>query len=363
MNIILVITCLNVGGAEKQVCDLADRFSSLGHKVSIISMTGKASCVPKSNDVRVFNLNMSKNPIQFMISYWVARKYIIDNEPDVVHSHMVHANIFCRLLRLTVYFPKLICSAHSSNEGGWFRMLAYKYTDFLCDLTTNVSQDAVISSINRGAVSSRRIITMYNGIDVETFSFNEKSRIEIRNGLGLSDDVHLLLAVGRLTVAKDYPNLLTAFEVVASRIEHVQLAIIGAGEEKQVLEELVSKSKFKSRIHLLGLRYNINDWMSAADLFVLSSAWEGFGLVVAEAMACERIVVATDCGGVKEVLADNGIIVPPKNSEALAVAITNGLSLDPLVSKELGSKAREHIVRKFSLSSIAEKWVDIYKNR
>lgn len=361
MKILLFITGLGMGGAERQVCDLADQYASMGHQVLLISLAGELVNKPKSSEVKVVLLNMKKNPYVFIQTYIKARQLIIGFKPDVVHSHMVHANLFARLLRLSVFIPKLICTSHSSNEGGKLRMLAYRFTDSLCDLNTNVSQEAVNSSVEQGATTADRIIAIHNGIDTSRFIFNRTARVRLRNELGLDDATCLLLAVGRLTAAKDYPNLLIAYELLLKQGCDVHLVIIGSGEEQPMLSTMVMAQGLTERVSFLGLRYDVSDWMSAADVFVLSSAWEGFGLVIAEAMASERVVVATDCGGVKEVIGDAGFLVPPRNSEKLAFALARALQLPPEEKLKIGISARKRVSDKYSLFSVCDKWVNIYR--
>ncbi|WP_429115845.1 glycosyltransferase [Aeromonas veronii] len=360
-KIAFIITGLGMGGAERQVCDLADQFSQKGHQVLLIAMTGQLVNMPRSTKVEVFALGMVKSPLGFIRAYKQASRLINDFKPDVVHSHMVHANIFSRLLRLTVDMPKLICTAHSSNEGAGIRMFCYRVTDFLCDINTNVSQEAVDIMVKRCAVPANRIIAMHNGIDTERYVFNITSRNKLRSELGLTEVTPLILAVGRLTTAKDYPNLLVAFKKIIDTVQFAQLVIIGSGEEQAKLTAIVTDFGLNDRVHFLGLRRDIEHWMSAADVFVLSSAWEGFGLVVAEAMACERIVVATDCGGVKEVVGDCGILVPPKNSDALAKGLAHGLRVSQESVKGQGQLARERIISCYSLSAQAERWLELYQ--
>ncbi|WMB74458.1 glycosyltransferase [Shewanella oncorhynchi] len=360
MNITLIITGLGMGGAERQVCDLADQFADKGHQVLLMSMTGEAVNSPQSANIEIAELYMAKTPMGFIKAYWQARRLINQFKPEVVHSHMVHANLFARLLRLSTNIPKLICTAHSSNEGSGGRMLAYRITDALCDLSTNVSHEAVDISVKRGAAPASRIIAMHNGIDIVRFTFNSASRTFLRAQLQLADNTPLILAVGRFTEAKDYPNLLTAFSQLPSELSHTKLAIIGTGEAQTSILELVAQLGLTERVHFLGLQRNVNEWMSAADLFVLSSAWEGFGLVVAEAMACERLVVATDCGGVKEVLGDCGILVPTKDSTALSRGLVQGLTVTPEAAKIQGQLARERVVQKYSLEVATDKWLQLY---
>lgn len=103
-KITLIITGLGMGGAERQVCDLADQFSAKGHEVLLIAMTGEALNRPQSTKIEVVELGMAKTPIGFIKAYWKTRRLIKQFKPDVVHSHMVHANLFARLLRC-IYSP------------------------------------------------------------------------------------------------------------------------------------------------------------------------------------------------------------------------------------------------------------------
>lgn len=360
MKICLISTGLGMGGAERQVCDLADTFISQGHSVMLISLTGETIIRPNSKLVQLVELKMTKSPASLIKSYISTCQIINLFQADVVHSHMIHANLFARFLRLNASISRLICTAHSSNEGGVFRMLAYRLTDFLCHLNTNVSQEAVDISVKKGAFSAKRVIAMCNGIDVDKFNLNFEKSKELRLQLGMSEETPLILAVGRLTAAKDYPNLLAAFNLLILNSQDSRLVIIGEGEEKADLIKLADSLGLTHRIHFLGLRRDVCDWMSVADLYVMSSAWEGMPLVLLEAMACERVVVATDCGGVKEVVGDCGYVVKPNDPVALAEAILRGLSLSSVDKSRLGLAARKRVVQNFSLSAISLKWLNIY---
>lgn len=360
MKILFIITGLGMGGAERQVCDLVDKLAAQEHQVVLVSLTGSSINRPQSMAVKLVELEMAKSPFGFIKAYQSARNLINEFKPDVVHSHMVHANIFARLLRLTTDISRLVCTAHSTNEGGKGRILAYRLTDRLCDISTNVSQEAVDAFVQQGAVPAGRMVAIHNGINTEHFRYSSISRERLRAELGLADHIPLLLAVGRFTAAKDYPNLLTAFAALPPIFGVAQLAIIGIGEYERDIKARVISQGLSNRVHFLGLRRDVNEWMSAADVFILSSAWEGFGLVVAEAMACERVVVATDCGGVKEVVGDAGFLVPPKDSDKLASVMRDTLALSLDTRTHLGSLARKRVEDNYSLSSVCERWLRIY---
>lgn len=116
MKILYVITGLGLGGAEKVVCDLADQMVKNGHTVKIAYLTGGKLVTPKSSDIEIIYLAL--NGINSFISASVKyRKLLKKFQPDVVHAHMVHANIFARLCRFFVKIPRLICTAHSNKIG------------------------------------------------------------------------------------------------------------------------------------------------------------------------------------------------------------------------------------------------------
>ena len=129
---------------------------------------------------------------------------------------------------------------------------------------------------------------------------------------------------------------------------------------KKAAESMAVDLEFESKVFFLGIRRDITSLMSAADIFVLSSAFEGFGLVVAEAMACERMVVANVCGGVREVVGDCGTLVPPCNDKELANAILQSLDCNEDERKEIGHNARRQIVDFYSLESTVARWLKIY---
>ena len=359
MKVLLVITSLGVGGAEKVVTSLADQLVDLGHEVVIAYLTGNALTVPKHDCIRLVNLKV--NSARGLGSgYLQLRNIIKEFKPDVVHSHLVHANILCRMLRPTTTIPRLISSAHNSNEEGRFRMLAYRLTDQFTDISTNVSDEAVEAFIEKNAVRKERMLTVHNGISIYDFIFSDEKRIQIREELGIASNEKLILAVGRLDDSKDYPNLLSAVVDLFSNCDHVKLVIAGDGSLLNSLKEKTKLLGLEKKVTFLGIRTDIPSLMSAADVFVLSSAWEGFGLVVAEAMACNRVVVATDCGGVKEVVGDAGFLVPPKDSVALANALERALNLNDDESIQLGKEARKRVLEHYSLTAATEKWINLY---
>ena len=125
---------------------------------------------------------------------------------------------------------------------------------------------------------------------------------------------------------------------------------------------MIKDQNISDNIILLGKRSDIPILLNQADYFVLSSKHEGLPTVVIEAMACGTFVIATDCGGSKEILGKTGILVPPQNSEALAQALKQAVDKIPLEIQENNSKARQRVEELFSLEKSVENWLRIYTN-
>ncbi len=361
MKILLVITGLGVGGAERLVTCLADKFASLGHDVVIAYLQGTATLKPSDGRVQLVCLGMSRNPSSLARGVWRLRQLINAFKPDVINSHLIHANILARLVRVVTPLPRLISSAHNNNEGSHLRFLAYRFTDHLADISTNVSDAAVAAFLEKKAVKPGRMITIHNGIDTEIFKFDPEGRSTVRRQLGVSDSQAVVLAVGRLSEAKDYPTLLRSFATVNCPESQPVLIIAGEGPLKECLVRFSDALGISERVHFLGIRHDVSALMSACDVFALSSAWEGFGLVVAEAMACERVVVATDCGGVSEVVGSEGWLVPPGNSGKFTLALESALSISKHQREKQGSNARARVEKYYSLDAAAQKWLQIYR--
>ncbi len=356
MKILYVITGLGLGGAEKVVCDLADQMSALGHQVKIAYLVGEVLVRPNNIHIEIVPLGLHS----LYELYSASKKYkklIQDFKPDVVHAHMVHANIFARLNRMFCAIPRLICTAHSNNEGGWVRMITYRLTNSLSEVLTNVSENACQSFQRQGAATLSQIQTVYNGINLELYTFHNKKNLEANK------DTIQFLSVGRFHEAKDYPNLLHAVTIFHKSLKYKKCIfnIAGDGELRPQIEALIEQLGLKDHVTLLGRRDDIPQLMQEADFFILPSAYEGFGLVVAEAMACGAFVIATNSGGVAEVMGDTGMLVPPKDSKALAEAIKIVVSKTPSEIQENNLKARQRIEELFSLESSVKKWLALYE--
>jgi glycosyltransferase involved in cell wall biosynthesis len=360
-SIVFVITDYPYGGAQTQVIDLAIRLKARAWNVGVISiMTPEALPLMKMLEdagVPWKTLDVQRGKVSPSL-FFKMRNIIKEWQPSVVHSHMVHANLFTRLARIISPMPVLICTAHNINEGGRARMLGYRLTDVLADHTTNVSIAAVERYIDIKAAPKHKISFIPNGIDFSRFRPNLETRAKVRHALGVSNEF-IWLAVGRLEEQKDYPNMLAAFSKMP---EHHRLWIVGEGPLLGSLQERSGSLGLDKQVSFLGRRTDVADLMNAADAYLMSSAYEGLPMVLLEAAATELPMIATDVGGNREIVLEgqDGYLVKSHDSDALASAMQTFSSLEITKRQAMGKRGREHVMATYDLERVVDQWEALY---
>jgi glycosyltransferase involved in cell wall biosynthesis len=322
-RVALLVTSSARGGAERVVHDLAITLHDRGWEVGCISMLPVGSQFEDLGDrgIEVASLDMRQgvpDPRALVRLAAILR----DWRPDVLHGHMVHANLLARLSRLLVRTRVVVSTMHNFDEGGRLRYLAYRITDPLTNTTTAVSTAAVEEAVRRRAVPRDKILFVPNGVDVEAYELNDTEREAQRAALGI-DREFLWVAAGRLTEAKDHPTMVRAFARLHATGSTSMLLIAGAGPLEQELRALIGSLGLARQVRLLGMRTDLPSILCAADAFVMSSAWEGLPVVLLEAGASALPIVATDVSGTRDVVLDDvsGFVVPPRDPAALASAM------------------------------------------
>jgi glycosyltransferase involved in cell wall biosynthesis len=365
LRIAFVITSTGVGGAERQVYELARALRSRGHGVGVISMLPMHEQFLPLQDygIRLASLEMTKGIADPRALVRLAR-LISAWRPDVVHGHMVHANLLTRLCRLLVPGPRVISTMHNQDEGAQWRYLAYRLTDPLADVTTTVSPVAVEEAIRRHAVSRADVVLVPNGLDTRMHAADVALRAATRASFGLGERF-TWLAVGRLVEAKRHLDLIEAMRKVCQTAPDTCLLIAGDGPLRPSLQAAIRAAGLTSSISLLGLRDDVRALMQAADAFVLSSAWEGLPMVLLEAAASSLPIVTTDVGGSREVVVDGrtGFLAPAGQPAELAHQMSRLVRLNAEERRSMGGRARKHVRAAFDLERIVDRWETLYQSR
>jgi glycosyltransferase involved in cell wall biosynthesis len=365
-RLLILTTSLDFGGAETQLVRIATRLRQRGWEVRVISMrlprAFEAELTEAGIVVETLAIQRSASlPLAFLKMCAIVRRV----RPTVVLSFMVHANILARLSRPFSPMPRLVCSARSvteqSSRGGTrWRDLAYRLTDWLCDLTVQNSDAGRRRYVSAGATPERKIMVIPNGLDLSHFHPDAEARAAMRASLGVMDGTFVWLAVGRLEEEKDYPLMLAAF-AEAARQRPARLVVVGKGSQLGRLEKLADELGIADAVTFYGVSRDVARLMAAADALVLSSLWEGLPNVLIEAAATALPAVTTDVGGSAEVVlhAETGMVVQGRAPGQLAQAMCRLMALEPAQRKDFGARARAYAERSYALDTVVDRWESV----
>jgi glycosyltransferase involved in cell wall biosynthesis len=362
LRIQFVSTSLARAGAETQVVHLARRLVARGHRVGVVSLLDPLAFHAElvADGIDVVSLGMRRGQADPRALFRLAR-VVRRERPHVVHAHMVHANLVARLARPLAWAPVLVSTAHNIDEGGRASELAYRFTDRLTSVTTNVARAAVDRYVHVGAVPAGRIRYVPNGLDVATCRVAPGERARLRTELSVGDRF-LWLAAGRLDVQKDYGVLLAAF--ANPPVPGRMLVIAGEGPLQRDLEAAAARLGLgPDAVRFLGQRPDVPSLLAAADGFVMSSAWEGLPMVLLEAAAAARPAVVTAVGGDADVVLHErtGLVVPAHDPPALAAAMRRVETLPEATRAAWGAAAYEHVATNFQLDRVVDLWLALYR--
>jgi glycosyltransferase involved in cell wall biosynthesis len=384
-RVTFITTALNDGGAENQLVYLATQLQERGRwDTRVISMLDPKAYTERlrSAGIPVVSLGMRRGVPDPRAALRLAA-LLRRTQPQIIHSHMVHANLLARVTRLLYRVPVLISTAHNIDEGpdkratsavgraftggggagsSRWRERGYRLTDPLCDLTTNVSRAAVDRYIQVGAVPRAKIRFVPNGVDTERFRPDPAVRERVRQEFGMGEQF-VWLAVARFEEAKDHRTMIEAFASLCRSHPAASLLLVGQGTLEPASKALAASLGLGDRVRFLGVRWDVPDLMNAADAYVMSSAWEGLPMVLLEAAAVGLPAVATDVGGNSEIVADGetGFVVPPRDPAALASAMGRLMALSADERQWLGGQGRDRVVAQYSLDRVVDQWEDLYQ--
>jgi len=352
----------DAGGLERAVVNFSRGSADLGYDIDLILFTAEGPFVEMIPD----NVNVVdfKNP-RILMSITKLIRYLRQTKPDVIfcfNSDRGFAAVIANIIALT-RIPVMIViqnveslerPANQSKKVG----LLLKLKRNFCPLASKIilaSHGLVDSTVEELHISREKIHVIYNPVVTE--KLKQDMHQSISHQWLQEKSIPVILAAGRLEAQKDYVTLLHAFKYVVSQME-TRLIIIGEGRQRQMLTNLVHELDLQDWVDMPGFVDNPYKYMKNADLFVLSSKFEGFGNVVAEAIACGCPVVSTNCiSGPSEILQDGeyGTLVPIEDPEALGQAIIDALQQEHDIEK-LQRRAED-----FSENTIVNEYIKLFE--
>ncbi len=366
LSILLVITELDPGGAEKCICDLAIYLAARGHRVKLLTLG------PKPIGARaklIDRLQAAAVPTEFggaqriadlpRIVQWLKRE-ISGFRPNVIQSMLWHANVTCAVAvrSKAVSLVGGVRVSDPSRLRSWIQgMLSRRFKKFVC-----VSRDVANRCIQRERIPNGKLVVIPNGIELQSID----QRAPDWTQLGLPRDARVLLMLGRLEQQKGCRELLHHADEILSQLDDYFLVLMGQGSQEAQLKSIATQCKHRSRIHFVGWQPEAASWLASSRLLLLPAFYEGMPNVLLEAMERARPFVAFGVDGVRE-LVEGGSgeladfqIASAGDWEALITKVVHLAHSEELQSR-IGQLNREQIAKRFQLVDQLAQYESLYR--
>jgi GalNAc-alpha-(1->4)-GalNAc-alpha-(1->3)-diNAcBac-PP-undecaprenol alpha-1,4-N-acetyl-D-galactosaminyltransferase len=363
MRITLVISSLVTGGAERVLSTMANYWATHHQDVTLITITSQETdCYALSARVKRIGLDLAVNSRHLAEAarhnakrVKRLRREIGASRPDVVISFGAETNVLTLSATSGSGVPVIVSERVDARQHpiGWIwgglRYMLYRRADAV------VVQSHALRGWARKLVAIEAVHVIPNPVEAPLKGVD---RVAMPPGNGRT-----VVGMGRLTQQKGFDLLLRAFAKCAEKHTLWSLVILGEGEERGSLEGLVAELDLKDRVTLPGRVQNPGQTLQGADLFVMSSRYEGFPNALLEAMACGLAVISTDCpSGPREIIRDgvDGVLVQPNDINALAASMDR-LMADRTDRQRLGIRAAD-VLERFSIRKIMNMWDELLIN-
>ena len=278
---------------------------------------------------------------------------------NILHLHSAHALATGLWARLFFRDLRLIAVRRVDFPIKKNRFSRFKYTTPLLGRIVCISH-GIRDVLLKDGIPDEKLVTIHSGVDID--KFNDVTVPEnFRANLGIPEEHRVVGTVAALSGHKDYPNLLHAAKRVVENRPDVTFCAVGDGPDEAAVHALADELGLIDRFVFTGFRKDVGCFLKLFDVFVLASYLEGLGTSILDAQAQGLPVVACRTGGIPEAVSDgeNGCLVPPRDSQALAAAITDLLD-HPEKRRAMGERARE-TVKGFSIERTVEKNIQLYR--
>ena len=289
-------------------------------------------------------------------------------KPDIVHTHLLHADLYGIPAARRANVPHVICSRHNDDKFRrrlpmrWLHRWLWSQTDAGIAISEAIRQFA----IHVEGVPASKIHTIYYGLDPTTVIASvtnpTTARANLRAELNLPAETLLVGSVCRLIEQKGLIYGIRAFAQIADQIPNAHYVIAGDGTLRDSLQAEARALGVSDRAHFLGWRSDAYAIIAALDVFFAPSLWEGFGLVFLEAMALSVPIISTNISAIPEVVADGstGWLVPPRDVNALAGALRDALT-NPAELRTRGEAGRHRLENQFTVETMIKRTLTLYR--
>ncbi|MCX6564922.1 MAG: glycosyltransferase [Candidatus Aminicenantes bacterium] len=369
MKLLIIITDLNVGGAERMLLKVLERLDTR-FSPNVISLGTLGDIGPRIQALGIPVEALGMRPgmlIPIVFSRLVRRLKTI--KPDVVHTWMYHADLVgglaariagVKAIGWSIRHGNLSPKVNKRTTLAVIRACA-GLSRWVPDRILSCSEEARKAHINFGNAADK-IVVVPNGFDLARYKPDLAAYASVRSELGLGEDASLVGMIGRFDQQKNHTGFFEAAGLLHKKMPSTHFLLAGQGidDKNSELMRAVHASGAGGVTHLLGLRRDIPRLMAALDVLASPAHGEAFPNVLGEAMACGVPCVVTDVGDSAYIVGDTGRALPPGDMAGLAAALEDLLALPAAELAELGERARARVVEHFEIGNVVKRYEAFY---
>ena len=378
IKVLSIITRHNIGGAAIQAILSSSHLNKNKYKSILVKGSegedeGNMDDFAKRKKIEPVYIKELSREISLrkdLIAFWKLYRLIKKEKPDIVHTHLAKAGTLGRIAAKLAGAPLTVHTFHGNLFHEYFDSIKSKLILNLERLLMRVSTRIIAISHSQEKElleyrigDPRKISCIPLGIELEPFLTSEDNRGIFRGELNLDNEIPLIGVVARLVPIKGHIYFLKAAKIVSEGFPEARFIVIGNGELREELENLASDLGIKKRVIFCGFRNDLVNIYADLDIVVLSSLNEGLPVSIIEALAAKKPVVATDVGGVKELVEDKvtGVLVPKQNPQRLAQGIIYLLK-NPQKALRFGENGRKKVYPAFDYTRLVSDIEGLYEN-
>lgn len=363
-RVLFVSTSTTVGGAEKTLFTLATLLDPARYQVAgVVSLKPKGRYAKLLEDMGLRADSLEVEKTAGITDLQKLAVLVHQTRPDIVHAVMYQAIQLCRAVRRLGYAEYRLVSSPRVNyrtRGGWSLLVDgwLKKADDMMIAESDASRAYLVDKLG---YDKDKVVRVYNGVDIAGWPISKAARERYRKGLGVEPGETLLGTSGRLDPQKGHAFLLEALAKV--RASHpAKCVFLGEGPLKAPLQSLARSLGVDGAVHFVGEQADMPGWLSALDIYVQPSLWEGLPNALLEAMAVGLPVIASKVDGIPEVVRNDvsGLLCEPKSSQALVQPIQD-LILDDELRRRLGQAAKQVVMENFKLADMIANTQAVYE--
>jgi glycosyltransferase involved in cell wall biosynthesis len=291
------------------------------------------------------------------------KKYVVEQKTHVVQTNLFLGNTIGRIAAILAGVKVIVSVEH--NTYRW-KNIIHKIIDRLLARKTKkiiaVSAEVRRFTIAQEKLPPDKVVTIYNGIDINKFQKDNLDSKEISKELAIEKVDLVLGSIGRLEPQKGFQDFLVILPEIVKKNKKVKYIVAGDGTYRNELEKIVSSKGLQRNVQFTGERDDIPDILNVFDLFIFPSHYEGLGMVVLEAMAMEKVVIASNIPQVKEIITDgvNGFLLDFSRKD-MVISLIDNLTAQPHNLLEIGQRARVRVREMFTIEEMVKNHENLYE--